>query len=263
MKSKTSFLDTLFGYYDLHGRDLPWRQTTDPYKIMVSELMLQQTQVQRVIPKYEAFIKQFLDVETLAKAELATVLKLWSGLGYNRRAKFLHESAKQLAQKSQFLRTIDELVALPGIGKNTAGAILVYAFDEPHVFIETNVRSCLFEHFFQKEEAVTDKQLEEILKELLPLVDSPRHFYWAMMDYGTYLKKQKNNIQKSKHYAKQTPFEGSKRQIRGRVLRLLGQKPRIKEELQENIADNRLDAVVTDLIKEGLIREDSGRYSLG
>lgn len=256
------FLETLWGYYAHGARDLPWRQTTDPYCIMVSELMLQQTQVARVIPKYEAFLQRFPDVEALAEAELAEVLKLWSGLGYNRRARFLHEAAKQLANKP-FPKTVDALVDLPGIGKNTAGAILVYAYNQPIVFIETNVRTCIIHHFFASKKTVSDVEIREVLEDMMPYVESPRDFYWALMDYGTHLKKQRNNIQKSKHYTKQSPFEGSKRQIRGQVLRLLGEKPRTRTELQNHITDARLTSVLEDLKKDQLIGVDNNRYHLG
>lgn len=257
------FVYKVLEHYDREGRDLPWRQTDDPYKVMVSELMLQQTQVGRVIPKYEAFTAKFSNVESLASAQLADVLKLWSGLGYNRRAKYLHEAAKKLVVLPEFPRTIDELATLPGIGKNTAGAIVVYAFNEPAVFIETNVRTCLIAEFFESQEKVSDSELRTKLAELLKCVDTPREFYWGLMDFGTQLKKSSNNIQRSKHYSKQSPFAGSKRQVRGAVLKLLAKQHMTDLQITAAINDHRLGEVLADLQAEGLISKSQNHYCLG
>ncbi|HET9174252.1 MAG TPA: hypothetical protein VFN56_03145, partial [Candidatus Saccharimonadales bacterium] len=144
----TEFRAVVWRHYEAHGRhDLPWRQPNaagrfDPYAITVSECMLQQTQVSRVLGKYQEFLAQFPTVAALANADLGAVLRVWSGLGYNRRAKFLWQTAQLVLSSSsqQFPRSLPELVALPGIGANTAGAILAYAFNEPAVFVETNIR---------------------------------------------------------------------------------------------------------------------------
>ena len=170
-------------------RDMPWRQDTRPYYVLVSELMLQQTQVDRVIPKFEAFIKRFPSEKELAKAPLAEVLKQWQGLGYNRRAKFLHEAAKQIVELGEFPHDEAGLLALPGVGKNTAGAIRAYAYNQPAVFIETNVRAVYIHHFFADSDTVDDKDIRELLEETVDR-EYPRDFYWALMDYGTRLKKQ-------------------------------------------------------------------------
>lgn len=259
----TDFVGAVMGYYAEHGRDLPWRRTDDPYKILVSEIMLQQTQVPRVIPKYETFLERFPSTESLAAAPLSEVLKLWSGLGYNRRAKFLHEAAKQIAQARKFPRGIDGLVALPGVGVNTAAAVLTYALNQKHVFIETNVRTCIFYHFFSNKKEVTDKQITEVMKKILHYVDSPREFYWALMDYGTHLKAAGNNISTSKHYTKQSPFEGSKRQVRGMILKLLADRNLTKASIIEKINDQRTQEVLSTLEKEGLISKERDHYSLG
>jgi A/G-specific adenine glycosylase len=139
-------------------RDMPWRRDTRPYYVLVSEIMLQQTQVDRVIPKFEAFIAAFPTVRSLAEASLADVLTLWSGLGYNRRAKFLHEAAKKIEGEFNgvFPETPEALMSLPGVGVNTAGAIGAYSFNQPAIFIETNVRTVYFHHFFEDQVAVTD-----------------------------------------------------------------------------------------------------------
>jgi A/G-specific adenine glycosylase len=255
-----SFLEVLWDFYAHNKRaDLPWRQPGadeqfDPYKIMVSELMLQQTQVTRVIPKYREFLDTFPDVATLASAELGDVLRAWQGLGYNRRAKFLWQAAQAIDAQGSFPDTIPELVKLPGIGLNTAGAITAYAYNQPVLFIETNVRSVYIHHFFVDEDAVTDKQILAVL-EMTVDQENPREFYWALMDYGSHLKTTIGNAARaSKHYTKQSTFKGSKRQVRGQVLRILGVEPTVLAVLQVEIPDERLSGVLTDLLSEGLIR---------
>lgn len=250
------FLHRLFKYYDEHGRhDLPWRQTTDPYRIIVSELMLQQTQVGRVIPKYRTFLAQFPDVNSLATASLGEVLIAWQGLGYNRRAQYLWRAARQARAEfyGQFPDSQEGLLSLPGIGKNTAGAILAYAYNQPALFVETNIRTVIIHHFFTDRSDVSDTEILHILGQLQQDA-SPRIFYWAMMDYGTYLKQSAgNNISRSKHYVRQTTFVGSRRQLRGAVIRNLSSCPQPEAKLLEIIADDRLPGVLNDLIQEGLI----------
>ena len=214
---------TVLTYHARYGRHtLPWRQTTDPYKILVSEVMLQQTQVDRVIPYYERFIKHFPTLQTLATAELKEVLVLWSGLGYNRRAKMLHEAAKEVMQKfnGKLPRTRAELESLRGVGPYTAGAILVFAYNDPEVLIETNIRSVLIHELFPTSRSVSDKRLMSVLDLLNAQTKSPREWYAALMDYGSFLKqKYPNPSRKSKHHTKQSRFEGSLRQVRGAILR--------------------------------------------
>jgi A/G-specific adenine glycosylase len=250
------FLDILFAYYDKQGRhDLPWRQTADPYRIVVSELMLQQTQVGRVLPKYRAFLEQFPDVQTLAKSGLGDVLIAWQGLGYNRRAQYLWRAAKQVQAefKGAFPDTLEALVSLPGIGKNTAGAVLAYAFNKPSLFVETNIRSVVIHHFFKDRGNISDAEILHILEQLQPRT-TPRLFYWAMMDYGTHLKQSAgNNIARSKHYVRQSTFSGSRRQLRGAVIRSLSSGPQSEVKLLDTIADERLASVLDDLIREELI----------
>ena len=147
------FKDTVWKYYREHGRsDLPWRKTTDPYRILVSEVMLQQTQVERVIPYYTRFLKKFPTVRALAKAPLSQVLIAWQGLGYNRRAKMLHEAAKEVVRGhgGLFPRTALELEKLPGVGPYTAHAVAAFAYNEDGICIETNIRTAVTHHFFPK-----------------------------------------------------------------------------------------------------------------
>lgn len=259
------FKDTVWCYYRKSGRELPWRLpeedgSFDPYKIMVSEIMLQQTQAARVIPKYAAFLKAFPTVQSLAKASLADVLTAWSGLGYNRRAKFLWQAAGHI--QAEFPETLAGLVALPGVGANTAGAILAYAFNQPVIFIETNIRTVFIHHFFADQTDVHDNQL-------LPFVESaldrehPREWYWALMDYGVHLKATVGNTSRnSKHYAKQSTFHGSKRQLRGQIIKILTNGPMTRAELSTYLTDSRLDEVLADLANEQLIRAKGPLYRL-
>ena len=241
-------------------RDMPWRDNTEPYYVLVSELMLQQTQVERVIPKFELFIHTFPTIESLAKAPLSEVLTLWSGLGYNRRAKFLHATAKKVIAdfEGTIPDTYDSLTSLPGIGPNTAGAILAYSFNQPVVFIETNVRTVYFHHFFKDQALVTDKELREIVENTVDR-EHPRQWYWGVMDYGSYLKKQGvGRINQSSHYKKQPPLKGSMREVRGLILKALAKKAYNLDELRAELPkDERFEASVKALIAEGFINRTS------
>jgi A/G-specific adenine glycosylase len=267
---KHTFRATVWEYYRNEGRhDLPWRHAEpdgsfDAYKIMVSEIMLQQTQVGRVIPKYHDFILKFPDVYRLSKAPQGEVLKVWSGLGYNRRAKFLHLAAKEIVDRydAAIPSTNDELVQLPGIGMNTAGAIRAYAFNQPAVFIETNIRSVFIHHFFAQKAAVTDQAILEQVRQTLDW-ERPREWYWALMDYGMYLKQTVPNPSKrSKHYTKQSQFQGSWRQLRGQILRLLSDHPYSKALLEDTLDDKRLPLVLRELLDENLIQHHGTQYCL-
>jgi A/G-specific adenine glycosylase len=269
-ESITLFLDTLWRAYDAHGRhDLPWRQAADgqfdPYHILVSELMLQQTQVGRVIPKYLQFLQQFPSVEALAAASLGEVLIAWQGLGYNRRAKYLWHAAQAIVHEhsGQFPDTLEGLVALPGVGKNTAGAVLAYAFNQSVTFIETNIRTVYIHHFFHDHaELVHDKDILELLEQTLDRTQ-PRNFYWALMDYGTHLKQTVGNAgARSKSYVRQSPFAGSRRRVRGQVLRLLSSGSLSADDLRQRVADDRFDEVIAALTSEGMVALDGDMYRL-
>lgn len=265
-----AFQDTVLTYYDQHGRhELPWRipeedGTFSAYNIAVSEIMLQQTQVSRVISKYQDFLRAFPTVQDVAQAPLSEVLMLWSGLGYNRRAKFLWQAAQVVAQdyKGVFPDTKPALIALPGIGPNTAGAILAYAYNQPSIFIETNIRSVFIHHFFTDQENVADSALLPLVEASIP-DGSSRIWYWALMDYGTFLKRSIGNASRaSSSYAKQSAFQGSRRQIRGLVIRRLTMGPQSLEALIEAIGDSRLSDVLDNLQREGLIQNSAGLYRL-
>lgn len=246
-------------------REMPWRQNTDPYFVLVSELMLQQTQVDRVIPKFEQFINRFPTVNDLAQASLAEVLQLWSGLGYNRRAKFLHEAAKMIAQdfNSEFPTTQKELISLPGVGKNTAGALLAYAFNQPSIFIETNVRTVYFYHFHGDSVEVSDAELQELVEQTIDH-EHPREWYWALMDYGSYLKRNgAGQLTKSKHYKKQSPLKGSVREVRGLIVKELAKHDATDVELRQRLeADERYEKALAGLVADGLVVMSGQRLHL-
>lgn len=235
---------------------MPWREDTRPYYVLVSELMLQQTQVDRVIPKFTAFIAAFPDEATLASASLADVLVLWQGLGYNRRAKFLHDAAKKIVELGEFPDDEAGLLSLPGVGKNTAGAIRAYAYNQPALFIETNVRTVYFHHFFTDGEPVDDAQILALLSDTLDQ-QHPREFYWTLMDYGSWLKKQgAGRIQQSKHYKKQSPLKGSVREIRGKIIAELTVSDLKTTELQARLpTDERFAPALEGLIRDGLVKQ--------
>lgn len=197
------FKKKIWAYYRKHGRDLPWRRTRDPYCILVSEIMLQQTQVSRVLIKYQEFLKKFPTLGKLAKAQRSEVLKVWQGLGYNRRAVSLHELAKTI---SRIPDSVEELKKLPGIGPYTAAAMAVFAFDQKMPMIETNIRR-VFEH--ELASPVSDAKILTML-EKTPIT---REWYYALMDYGS-------SLPKTFPRPKQSKFEGSNRQLRGALVRL-------------------------------------------
>jgi len=265
----TDFQKTIWDYFATHQRPMPWREpeldgTFDPYKILVSEMMLQQTQVSRVIPKFREFTQAFPTGQDLAATSIGEVLKIWSGLGYNRRAKFLWQAAQKVVQDfgGQFPQDLHNLQQLPGVGANTAGAILAYAYNQPAIFIETNIRTVFIHHFFQGQTSVPDSAIRPLLEKVLQR-QPPRQFYWALMDYGTYLKATAGNASRaSKGYVKQTAFQGSRRQIRGQVLRLLTTQAYNGEDLAAVIGDNRLEAVLKDLIQEQLIQKVDTMYKV-
>lgn len=246
-------------------RSMPWRDDTRPYYVLVSELMLQQTQVTRVVPKFEAFIERFPDERSLAGASLAEVLKLWQGLGYNRRAKFLHEATKMIMNEygGEFPEDEAGLLKLPGVGRNTAGAIRAYAFNQPSIFVETNIRTVYIHHFFHDRFEVDDKQIIEKLSETID-TENARSFYWAVMDYGAWLKANGvRNVANSKHYKKQPPLKGSLREARGEIIRQLTSGDKSHEELQDSVAmSDRFIQALESLERDGLLATVGDRIYL-
>jgi len=220
---KNKFQETIWSYYQLYGRSFLWRELHDPYYIVVSEIMLQQTQTQRVINKFEQFIGAFGTFKDLADAPLRDVLGVWQGLGYSRRAIALQKIAQKITYDFNGIVPNDPeiLVTFPGIGPATASSICAFAFNRPTVFVETNIRAVYIHFFFPGQDKVHDKELMPLIEQTLAR-DNSRAWYYALMDYGVMLKKQfKNPSRKSIHHAKQSRFEGSDRQIRGMILRIL------------------------------------------
>ena len=217
------FRNTIWEYFRIAGRPMPWRDDPNPYWVLVSEVMLQQTQVPRVLIRFPRFVERFPTIAALATAPFSEVLAEWSGLGYNRRARFLHAAAGQIVDEhdGQIPEDPAALVRLPGIGVNTAGSIAAFAYNRPVVFIETNIRRVFLHFFFAGVEDVHDRDILPLVEHTLPR-DRPREWYWALMDYGVALPRHAGNAnRRSRHYSRQKPFADSDRQIRGRILRLL------------------------------------------
>lgn len=262
----TSFQEVVWDYFRSHERSMPWRDDPSAYNVLVSELMLQQTQVSRVMTKFDEFMTRFPDIVSLAEASLSDVLVVWSGLGYNRRAKFLHEAAKMVVSDygGKIPSTHDALVSLPGVGANTAGAIMAYAYDQPVTYVETNIRTVLFHHFYtDTTNTVSDKELLVLSAQLLDHAH-PREWYWALMDYGTHLKKSAGGrLDSSKHYKKQSALAGSPREMRGRIVRALTSGPLLSTQLRTAVkADERYEVAIEGLIAEGMVQQTGEQISL-
>jgi len=259
------FREIILGYYREHRRDFPWRDRSDLYGILISEVMLQQTQTGRVAEKYLPFLEAFPTVRDLAEAESASVLRAWQGLGYNRRAVMLHRLARQVID--EYGGTIpslpEELINLPGIGKATASSICAFACDSPEVFIETNIRTVYIHFFFPGTEEIHDREIMPLVEATLDRT-SPRRWYSALMDYGVMLKKAgPNPSRRSRHHARQAPFEGSDRQVRGRILKLLLAEPGLTEKkliarLEE--PQERVTTILTGMTDEGLVVRKNNKY---
>ena len=225
-KQIRNFQKKILGFYSQSARLFPWRKTKVPYRILLSEIMLQQTQTERVRGFYERFLKKYPTLHSLSKASLPEVLQYWSGLGYNRRARFLLEAAREVVKRFKGKLPYEEetLLTLPGIGRYTASAVAAFAFEKPTVFIETNIRTVYTHEFFKDAEKVSDNEIILLIAQTLYRKDI-RSWYYALMDYGVELKKKNPGINsKSKHYRPQSKFKGSNREIRGKILKLLATK---------------------------------------
>ena len=273
----TTFCKSLEPYLDDKQRTLPWRSTQNPYHIMVSEVMLQQTQVNRVIPKYQQWINQWPTIESLAGASTHEALSTWQGLGYNRRGLNLKRAAGVILDTHQGIVPSDkkELLALPGIGEYGAGAILTFAHNQPHLLLETNIRTVLFHHFFSDQETdhkITDRELKTVLAELIKNVSPTnyRRWYWGLMDYGVELKKTIGNLNRqSSTYTRQSAFSGSHRQARSLILQYILDHPLTSlADISQNICLSKKFShtdILESLIKDGFIQvEDTSetRYTI-
>lgn len=217
------FRKMIWDFYAVNRRDFQWRYVEDPYWVLVSEIMLQQTQTFRVEPKFKEFMSKFPSVDALASACWPDVLLAWQGLGYNSRAKRLQQTAQIIVANFGGCVPADSelLIAMPGIGPYTAASVCAFAFNKPTIFVETNIRAVFIYHFFQGKEKVSDAEILPLVSQMLDVTD-PRSWYYALMDYGVYIKKQAGNpTRASTSYARQSKFEGSDRQIRSMILRAL------------------------------------------
>lgn len=271
-----AFQKKILSWYAENGRhDLLWRppavklrkdNTLDPYKIFISELMLQQTQVGRVLERYPLFLQQFPTVQALASARQSSVLRAWQGMGYNRRALFAHRAAREIVTKhgGLFPQSTDTLEMLPGIGRYTARAIFVFSWDRAEVMIETNIRKVFLHFFFPHRSRVDDRDVRAVIERTLPKREW-RHWYWALMDYGALaLQDVKNPNTRSRHYARQSRFEGSGRQVRGSIIRLLAKGPASYKKIIATVPgrEGAIAPLLQQLAAEGFLKKQGGGYRL-
>jgi len=265
-KQITSFQKFIWDFYANNGREFAWRNIDNSYAIVVSEIMLQQTQTHRVAQKYELWLAEFPDFASLAQAPLRDILSVWQGLGYNRRAMALQKIAQRIVAEfdGELSSDPEVLITFPSIGPNTAASICAFAFNKPTVFIETNIRAVFIHSFFKDKKEISDKEIYPLVAQTVDK-NNPREWYYALMDYGVFLKAQHTNpSRKSVHHAKQSKFEGSDRQVRGMMLRFLTAKPCTLEEL---IVDSKKDAlrvqkIVEQLCAEGFIKKEAQFFSI-
>lgn len=281
------FQQTVWDFYKKSKRSFPWRETTDPYNILVSEIMLQQTQTDRVVNYYNKWLKRFPNFKSLAGAKFSEMYPYWQGLGYNRRALNLQKAAQKAVTEYKGKLPQDALLLeeFPGIGPYTARAVSIFSFNTPIACIETNIRRVFIHHFFPKKKPVTDQEILEIAEQCLPKRQStkiskkfgtrPRTYeyaewHWALMDYGSHLRstlslsKGGNPNKRHKNYSIQSKFEGSSREIRGAVLRILLEKKMTAKQLIKTSASSadKAKIVISALEKEGLIKQNKKLYSL-
>ncbi len=269
-KKIANFQKTVWKFYKKSGRSFPWRETQNPYHILVSEIMLQQTQAPRVVAYYNAWIKRFPGFASLAKAPFSQIYPLWQGLGYNRRALALQKLAKEVIEKyrGELPTDLALLQELPGIGPYTARAVSIFSWNRPIICIETNIRRVFIHHFFPEAEIVSDEEIIPLLEAALP-VKKAREWHWALMDYGALLRsthqgKLNNPNQRSKHYSIQPKFEGSLRQLRGAILKNLAQGPKTASQMVQELRrkEEPVKNVLLALEKEGFIAYKSNTYHL-
>jgi A/G-specific adenine glycosylase len=260
-----AFRKKVYDHYRTQGRDLPWRKTRKPYHILVSEIMLQQTQVDRVLEKYKEFIAAFQDFPSLAKAPLRKLLAVWQGMGYNRRPLALRALAQKVVNEHHGKLPCDpeQLLTLPGIGKYTAGAVLAFAFNKPVVFMDTNIRRVFIHEFFHKQENISDNDILPLVQQTLDASDS-RKWYNALMDYGVMLKKEHGNPnRRSAHYTRQSPFENSNRQVRGMILKtLVKEAPLTASRIVQKtgMETEKVKKNIVQMEKEGFIKKKGRMY---
>ena len=248
------FRQKIFGFYQLNRRSFPWRETTDRYAVMVSEIMLQQTQAERVVAKFNAWFERFPDAGSLASASLREVLLLWSGLGYNSRGQRLQSCAKVVLERFNGIVPASPalLKTLPGIGEYTCRSIPVFADNFDAAAVDTNIRRIII-HELSLPEDTPKPQIQYAAEQLLPKGRS-REWHNALMDYGSLnLTSRRTGI---RPLTKQSKFQGSKRWYRGKLIKeLIHSEGMFLEEIEEKYADCSWDIqeIVSDLISEGLV----------
>ncbi len=259
------FQKMILTWYKRHGRHrLPWRYTRDPYRILVSEIMLQQTQVGRVLLYYPRFLFAFPSVKALAQSSVLDVLRVWQGLGYNRRALFLWRAAKIIERDYGRSVPCDSktLEKLPGMGPYTARAVRVFVWNRPEVFIETNIRRVFLHFYFKNRKQVSDRDILGLIEKTL-WRKNPREWYFALMDYGALaLKDIPNPNRKSASYIRQSRFEGSRREVRAKIISHLLHKSAHGRDLQKYNGAHNLDDVLYDLSREGFIKKRGDRWTI-
>ena len=266
-KRISEFRTAVYNHYSSSIWAFKWRKTSDPYHILISEFMLQQTQTSRVEEKYDVFIKRYKDICSLADSDKKDLLQLWQGLGYNRRALYLHETAKIICKdyNGSVPDDYDNLLRLPGIGPYTASAILTFAYNKPQIFIETNIRTVFIHYFFIKNGTVKDKEILNLVDQTLDRKNL-REWHYALMDYGVTIKKTHGNPnKKSKHYTKQSKFEGSNRQKRGLIIKKLTEDNEIEKSTlvdELNITRSGLNEIIKKLEIEGFLVRDHSKITL-
>lgn len=252
------FIDEVVSFYQREGRhDLPWRKKRTPYRILVSEIMLQQTQVGRVLYKFNEWMQKFPQLKDLREASFVNVLHLWQGLGYQRRARALHAIAKT---QTTLPRTFEGLQNLPGIGVYTASAIMAFAYNKySHPVLETNIRTALIFYYYEDtHEKIKDTTLYDILfrieKKAQEKKVEARDLYYALMDYGAWLKSQGVSYnEKSAHYHKQTKYKGSLRELRAKALFAIAHSKPLP-------CDERLEEVLQQLTAEDFIVKEKNHF---
>jgi A/G-specific adenine glycosylase len=262
-----TFQKIIYSYFKQYGRDFPFRKEISPYNVVVSEMMLQQTQTSRVVEKFQQFIQKFPDFQSLANAPLNDVLKVWQGLGYNRRAVALKTISEKVVKEFDGILPADVeiLKSFPQIGHNTASSIVAFAFNIPTYFIEVNIRRVYIYFFFPGKTSIDDGNIMPIVRRTLD-PSNVRKWYYALMDYGVMLKKTHPELNKrSVHYRKQSKFKGSNREIRGKILKLLIASSSLTEtEMLSELEINsiKLKEILNLLITEGFIKQENHLFSI-
>ena len=257
------FQVSLLEWYEKNKRDeLPWRWTNkrpvSPYHILVSEIMLQQTQVSRVLDKFPKFIAAFPAIGDIARASLSEVLNEWQGMGYNRRGLYLKQCAEELMERfnGEMPSERSVLAALPGIGPYTSGAISCFGFNTPEIFLDTNIRKFFLHYFFKNaNKKISDKEISPIAERLL-YRENPRLWNYALMDYGALVLSRKSELlSRAKNYRKQSPFFGSNRFFRSQIVQYLLKRKKVSLEELQKISPRNIRPLLDALCKERLIRE--------